>query len=254
MSEQPVSNPATAPDSWADGPLLGFDTETTGVSPTTDRLVTAALVARGPRGADGARPQRITTWLADPGVEIPDSASAVHGISTARARAEGRPVDQVLEEVAAALTQAMSAGTPVVAYNAAYDLALLETELVRHGLPTVRQRLGRELGPVVDPLVIDRRVNRYRKGKRRLTDLCAFYGVDPQAGGLHTAEVDVVATLDVLDAMAYAHPEIARIPRTELMSWQAAAHRDWAVSFNEFLRRRGRTPDVNTSWPLPDGM
>ncbi|PHP52740.1 exonuclease domain-containing protein [Actinomyces ruminis] len=254
MSEQPASLPAKAPDSWAAGPLLGFDTETTGVSPTADRLVTAALVARGPRGADGTRPQRITTWLANPGVAIPASATAVHGISTERARAEGRPVAQVLEEVAAALAQAMAASTPVVAYNAAYDLTLLEAELARHHLPTVRERLGRELGPVVDPLVIDRRVDRYRRGKRRLTDLCAFYGVDPQAGGLHTAEVDVVATLDVLDAMAYAHPEIARIPRADLMAWQAAAHRDWAVSFNDFLRRRGRTPDVDPAWPLPEGM
>lgn len=253
MSEQPAFFPAAASGSWAAGPLLGFDTETTGVSPTADRLVTAALVARGPRGTDGTRTQRITTWLADPGVAIPASATAVHGISTERARAEGRPVGQVLEEVAAALAQAMAAGTPVVAYNATYDLTLLESELARHGLPTVRERLGRELGPVVDPLVIDRRVDRYRKGKRRLTDLCAFYGVDPQAAGLHTAEVDVVATLDVLDAMAYTHPEITRIPRTELMAWQAAAHRDWAVSFNEFLRRHGRTPDVDPAWPLPAG-
>ncbi|SHE24236.1 exonuclease rnase t/dna polymerase iii [Actinomyces glycerinitolerans] len=246
--------PTTAPSSWAFGPLLGFDTETTGVFPTADRLVTAALVARGPRGADGSRTQQITTWLADPGVVIPASATAVHGISTERARAEGRPVGEVLEEVAATLAAAMAAGTPVVAYNAAYDLTLLEAELTRHHLPTLRARLGRELGPVVDPLVIDRRVDRYRRGKRRLTDLCAFYGIDPEAAGLHTAEVDVVATLDVLDAMAYAHPEIARIPRAELMAWQAAAHRDWAVSFNDFLRRRGRTPDVDTAWPLPDGV
>ncbi|MDO4900596.1 exonuclease domain-containing protein [Actinomyces sp.] len=253
MSQPSHPAPDSQAESWAFGPLLGFDTETTGVSPATDRLVTAALVARGPRGADGARTQRVTTWLADPGVPIPASAAAVHGISTERARAEGRPVGEVLEEVASALSAAMSAGTPVVAYNAAYDLTLLEAELTRHHLPTVRERLGRELGPVVDPLVIDRRVDRYRGGKRRLTDLCAFYGVDPQAGGLHTAEVDVVATLDVLDAMAYAHPEIARIPRAELMAWQAAAHRDWAESFNEFLRRRGRTPDVDPAWPLPDG-
>ncbi|WP_092608078.1 exonuclease domain-containing protein [Actinomyces ruminicola] len=250
------SRPATATPhaSWAAGPLLGFDTETTGVCPTADRLVTAALVARGPLRTDGTRTQQVTTWLADPGVVIPASATAVHGISTERARAEGRPAGEVLEEVSAALAAAMAAGTPVVAYNAAYDLTLLEAELIRHGLPTLRQRLGRELGPVVDPLVIDRRVDRYRRGKRRLTDLCAFYGIDPEAAGLHTAEVDVVATLDVLDAMAFTHPEITRIPRTELMSWQAAAHRDWAESFNEFLRRRGRTPDVAPDWPLPAGM
>ena len=31
---------------WFNGPLLGFDTETTGVDPRHDRLVTAALVFR----------------------------------------------------------------------------------------------------------------------------------------------------------------------------------------------------------------
>src|SRR5699024_7823162 len=47
--------------SWSSGPLLGFDTETTGVDPENDRLVTAALVLR----ADG----RTTTrgWIVDPG-------------------------------------------------------------------------------------------------------------------------------------------------------------------------------------------
>ena len=33
--------------SWIDQPWLGFDTETTGTNPLSDRLVTAALVLRG---------------------------------------------------------------------------------------------------------------------------------------------------------------------------------------------------------------
>ena len=35
---------APVPSAWPFGPLLGFDTETTGVDPSGDRLVTAALV------------------------------------------------------------------------------------------------------------------------------------------------------------------------------------------------------------------
>ena len=39
-----ISDAATAPSTWSLGPLLGFDTETTGVDPSGDRLVTAALL------------------------------------------------------------------------------------------------------------------------------------------------------------------------------------------------------------------
>lgn len=136
--------PATGP-AWPFGPLLGFDTETTGVNPSQDRLVTAALIRRTERPIGGDRQQSVTTWLADPGVEIPEAASAVHGVTTERARAEGRPVAEVLAEVSDQLVTAMAAGTPVVAFNASYDLTLMEAELARHGLPTMRSRLGREL-------------------------------------------------------------------------------------------------------------
>ena len=72
-----ASDAATTPSTWPLGPLLGFDTETTGVDPSGDRLVTAALVWRAAPQANGVRPQSVTTWLADPGVEIPEAAAAV---------------------------------------------------------------------------------------------------------------------------------------------------------------------------------
>ena len=243
---------APVPSAWPFGPLLGFDTETTGVDPSGDRLVTAALVWRAAPRADGVRPQSVATWLADPGVEIPEAAAAVHGVTTERARAEGRPVTEVLAEVSEHLVEAMAAGTPVVAFNASYDLTLMEAELARHGLPTMRSRLGRELGPIADPLVLDRAVDRYRHGKRRLGDLCEVYGVHVDEA-LHTAEVDVAATLDVLEALAAAHPQLSELSPDELVAYQARAHRTWAESFNEWLARKNpsRTP-AQTAWPLPD--
>ena len=243
--------PATGP-AWPFGPLLGFDTETTGVNPSRDRLVTAALIRRTERPVGGDRQQSVTTWLADPGVEIPEAASAVHGVTTERVRAEGRPVAEVLAEVSDLLVTAMAAGTPVVAFNASYDLTLMEAELARHGLPTMRSRLGRELGPIADPLVLDRAVDRYRKGKRRLGDLCEVYGVQVDEA-LHTAEVDVIATLDVLEALAIAHPQVSELGPEQLVAFQARAHRAWAESFNEWLARKNpsRTP-AQTAWPLPD--
>ncbi|SPT52854.1 DNA polymerase III subunit epsilon [Actinomyces bovis] len=247
------AQPSGTSASWVDGPLLGFDTETTGVYALSDRLVTAALIERGPLQADGTRAETVSTWLANPGVEIPASASAIHGITTEQAQTEGRPVIEVLQEVAERLVSAMEQDIPVIAFNTYFDLTIMESELARHGLPTLRERLGRELGPVADPLVLDRALDRWRKGKRTLADLAVVYGVSvPEE--LHTAEVDVAATLDVLEAMARKHQSLRRLRLEELVSWQAQAHRTWAESFNRWLESKGRQPDVDPAWPLPENL
>ena len=95
-------------------------------------------------------------------------------------------------------------------------------------------------------------MDRYRRGKRRLGDLCEVYGVRVDEA-LHTAEVDVAATLDVLEALAAAHPQLSELRPDELVAYQARAHRTWAESFNEWLARKNpsRTP-AQTAWPLPD--
>ncbi|KGM15745.1 DNA polymerase III subunit epsilon, partial [Actinotalea fermentans ATCC 43279 = JCM 9966 = DSM 3133] len=210
--------------SWADGPLVGFDTETTGVDVGGDRIVTAAVVRR----AGGRTLAR--TWLIDPGVEIPDGAAAIHGITTEHARAHGRPPAAALEEIADALSGALLRGEPVVAYNASFDLTLLDAELRRHGLRTLPERLARDVRVVVDPLVLDRWLDTYRPGKRRLGDLCAHYGV--ATGALHSADDDVVATLDVLAAICARHPGLRRAVPERLHDAQARAHRRWAEGFN----------------------
>ncbi|MFI8524571.1 exonuclease domain-containing protein [Promicromonospora sukumoe] len=232
-------------ETWIQRPLLGFDTETTGVDVTGDRIVTAALVLRTPGTGTEVR-----TWLMDPGVEIPEEAAAIHGISTEHARAHGVAPLEALEEIAAALAEQLAEGVPVVAYNAAFDLSLLDAELQRHGLKTLPQRLGRAVEPVVDPLVIDRWLDRYRPGKRRLGDLSQWYGVTSD-GDLHTAEVDVLATLDVLEALARRFPQLERMSLGDLHQQQIGAHRQWAVSFNAWRREQGLTgPDASGAWPV----
>ncbi|MFD9154293.1 exonuclease domain-containing protein [Streptomyces goshikiensis] len=72
---------------WHGGALVGFDLETTGTEPGESRIVTAAVVE-----VRGGEVRERRGRLADPGIPIPERASAIHGISTARAVAEGRPV------------------------------------------------------------------------------------------------------------------------------------------------------------------
>ncbi|MDO5729572.1 MAG: exonuclease domain-containing protein [Actinomycetaceae bacterium] len=230
--------------SWVTGPLAGFDTETTGVDPRHARLVTAALVIRD--GKDTTR-----TWLADPGQEIPAAATRIHGISTEYAREHGRPAADVLSELADELHRVLKARTPIVAFNAPYDLEIVERELRRHGLPTLSDRLG-DIRPVIDPLVLDRGLVKKRRGKRRLSNLLYAYGLSLERS-FHTAEVDVQATLDLAQEMARRHPSIASMSLGELHAFQQDAHRAWAKNFADFLsRRRGEPVSICEQWPLPD--
>ncbi|MGR8007448.1 exonuclease domain-containing protein [Streptomyces hypolithicus] len=230
---------------WHGEALVGFDLETTGTEPLEARIVTAAVVVvRG--GAVAA----CRDWLADPGVRIPAQASAIHGISSERAGAEGRAARAVVEEIAETLTGYWAQGVPVVAYNASFDLTLLAAELHRHGLPSLNERLGDAgIGPVVDPYTIDRAVDRYRRGKRTLEAVCAEYGV--VLDGAHEASADAFAAVGVARAIAERHPSVAALAPAELHDQQIRWYADWAANFQEFLRRKG-TPDavIDPRWPL----
>lgn len=235
----------TAP--WTEVPWMGFDTETTGISPTSDRIVTAALVLRlGGATPDGQ--DKTHTWLADPGVPIPEAASAVHGISTEYAREHGRPIRDVIDEVAATLVAHWQRGFPVVAFNAPYDVTILDAELARHGLETLDERLAGAPMFVVDPLVLDRRFDRFRKGKKTLTTMAPAYGVEADDDA-HTAEVDVAMTLDVLGAMAHKIEALAGLNPAELHELQVRAHAEWAEDFEGYLRRQGRDAHISRAWP-----
>ncbi|WP_415949010.1 3'-5' exonuclease [Streptomyces sp. KLOTTS4A1] len=230
---------------WHQELLIGFDLETTGTDPRTSRIVTAALIE-----VRGGKPAGRKEWLADPGVPIPAEAVAVHGISSERAASEGRPADRVADEVARALAGYWDAGVPVVAYNASFDLTLLSAELQRHGLPSLSERLGgREPAPVIDPYIIDRTADRYRKGKRNLTAVCAEYGV--VLGDAHNATADALAAARLAVAIADRYPKLGALGPASLHRQQIAWYADWAADFQEFLRAKGDTTAVvEATWPM----
>ncbi|GGJ21862.1 3'-5' exonuclease [Streptomyces brasiliensis] len=230
---------------WHRELLIGFDLETTGTDPREARIVTGAVIEVRAGRATGSR-----EWLADPGVEIPADAVAVHGISTERAVAEGRPADQVVDAIASVLTSHWKTGVPLVAYNAAFDLTLLSAELRRHGLPSLSDRLGgADPAPVVDPYTIDRWVDRYRRGKRNLEAVCAEYGVRLDAA--HDASADALAAARLAVAIADRHPKIASLGPAELHRRQIEWYAEWAADFQNFLRRKGDAAAVvDGTWPV----
>src|SRR4051794_5205585 len=180
---------------WYEGPLAAFDTETTGVDVEQDRIVSAALVVQRAPG----HPAEVTRWLVDPGVPVPEPARAVHGLSDAFLQRHGRRPEPVVEELARGLAAVCAAGTPLVVMNAPFDLTLLDRELLRHrGVPLSTYFTG-PAWCVVDPRVLDKHLDRYRKGRRTLTDLCAHYGV--VLDGAHDAAADAAASLALVRAV-----------------------------------------------------
>jgi len=240
LFDDTFGNESSAPP-WS-ATLGVFDLETTGVDVTVDRIVTAHV---GILDASGTV-IRQRAWLADPGVPIPEGAQAVHGISTEVARADGRPAAEVVAEIVAALNAIFAAGIPVVAYNAPYDFSLLKHEALRHGLEPIANPW-----PVVDPLVMDKTVDRYRPGKRTLDAVAAHYAVPLDAA--HDASADAIAAGRVAQALARRYAD--RLPATEaeLHTRQIGWARAQAASLTEYFIRIGRldpAESLDGAWPI----
>jgi DNA polymerase III subunit epsilon len=228
--------------------MLGLDLETTSVDRTTARVVTAATV----RAQPGHNPD-VTTWLADPGIPIPPESTAVHGIATDHARRHGRSHADVLFEVTNKLVQAVAAGMPLVVFNAPYDLTVMENRCHAEGIMSLHQIMTEmpDMPPlyVIDPHVIDRAMDRGRRGGtgvHTLTYLCnQIYGVKLPAQDAHHAEHDATAACRLAWMMARRYPHLARLPIDELQARQAA----WYAG-HQTARYAGRGVDVDTHWPF----
>lgn len=228
----------------SDWNLLGvFDLETTGLDVTQARVVTAYI---GVLDTDGNVVSE-RSWVADPGIAIPDVAAAVHGYTTERAQAEGRPAAEVVPEIVDALRELLTAGTPVVAYNASYDFSLLHHDAIRNGVAPLD-----EPKPIVDPMVVDKKIDRFRKGKRTLQAACDRYGVD--LGSAHDASADALAAGRVFREMQreWAATEEMALDPLALHDAQVQWAREQAESFAKWLESKGETSrrQGDGVWPV----
>ncbi|WP_424891854.1 3'-5' exonuclease [Streptomyces sp. XH2] len=228
---------------WHAGRLCGVDLETTGRDPETARIVTACVVQCG-----AGRPTQSVTWLSDvDGEEIPTEAAEIHGVTTERARAEGVDLRQVVEAVLAALSQVVLSGIPVVAMNARYDLTVLDREARRYGMTPLTDHVGKDLR-VIDPLVLDKRADQYRKGPRKLTALCEQYKVPLDRA--HSADADAIAACRVAWRQGCWYAPLAAMSLDELHAAQVGWAAEQAASLQEYFRRKDPCAVVEGAWPL----
>ena len=233
---------------WHLGPFLSFDVETTGVDVENDRIVTAAVVNVLAPGSEPT--SRTRAWLVNPGIDIPAEATAVHGVTSEHAKAHGQDPDVALGEIAGLVCTAMRDGVPLVAMNACFDLTLLDRELMRHNLGGLAQRLGGydRVRPVLDPYVIDKQVDKYRRGKRTLTALCEHYGVELTEA--HAADADALAAVRCLWHLATRH-DLTKWSPDELHDYQVGWRAEQQKSLAAYFAKQGKPfDDVDGAWPL----
>ena len=182
-------------------PLLGLDTETTGLDITHDRPVAIGLTWN--HHGTHTDPPGFPLEPVHPGEShLPMSGDviAIHGITDDRARS-GAGLADALNATHRTIIDAARRGAVVVAGHARFDLSILASASRAAGVPTLDEVARRAGVPVwvLDPMVIDRWWDRHRAGRRRMRDLCDRYGV--VNGHPHQAQSDARAAVDVARAV-----------------------------------------------------
>lgn len=164
--------------SWWESRFLCFDVESTDVALETARIVSAAVVL-----IVGGRVEATWTWLVNPGVPIEPGAIEAHGITDERVQAEGQDAREAVGEILAALRVARD--VPIVVYNGVFDATIADREARRYGYAPLEGFL------MVDGHVIDKHLDPFRRGSRKLEAVCEYRKV--VLAGAHDAAYDALA-------------------------------------------------------------
>jgi DNA polymerase-3 subunit epsilon len=228
---------------WAEGRLLGLDLETTSADP-----LTAQPVSYGLSDFSDGELQSSTSVLVKPTVPIYPGAIAVHGITEEAVLERGIPLETAIAHLKNAILEASANGVPLVGMNVRFDLIIVDVlahSLFGEGLAESGWR-----GPVIDIAVIDRYYDKWRKGKRRLEDLCGLTGVDP--GNAHDAAADACASVRIAIDFSARYPEIATMTPRELTEQQIQWRKEWYDDYSQYRAGKGESPmpEYERYWPL----
>lgn len=218
--------------------FLVFDVETTGIDTFNDRIVQLVIATADRDGNLLAHRE----WIIDPGVEVPQGAAEVHGLTTEYLTLNGQDPRTALDE---AFEMFWAYKHLIwVAYNLNFDASILASEFVRYDefldpgdYPDPQE------SQLFDPLVVDRAKDKYRKGKRKLLNVAEHYGIPLDESKLHNALYDVEITAKVAAAVEKKYG----VPSNEE---QAEMYRAWAVNIQEYFRRTDPEAVVDPDWPL----
>ena len=155
-----------------------FDLETTGTNIMHDRIVEISMIKVMPDGTDRQRTIRV-----NPGMHIPEEATAVHHITDADVADAPR-----FEQIAGALAESF-AGCDIAGFNSnRFDVPMLAEEFAR-------AKIDFDFSA---PRYIDVQTIFHKKEQRTLSAAYRFYCGGEDFDNAHTAEADTLATYAVL--------------------------------------------------------
>lgn len=214
--------------------IVVFDLETSGVDVYEDRIVTAFV---GLMDSDGNLHEK-SSFLINPGVEIPQGAIDVHGITNEKVQADGLDALAGVTALVAVLNAYDRLGYPIAGFNLAFDLTMLYYEAERYNIDFNVPRV------VLDGFIWDKANDKYRKGKRTLTAVCQVYGIEtPNA---HDAEADCVAA----GKLTYAMLDELKMSPAELHQASIGWAKEQGESLQAYFRRTDPNAVVDSRWPL----
>ena len=167
-------------------PIIFFDLETTGINVSTDRIVEICYIKVMPNGNELSRNMRI-----NPGMHIPEEASAVHGIYD-----EDVKDCPTFKEVAQDIANDFQ-GCDIAGFNSnRFDVPMLAEEFLR---AQVNIDLSRH--NAVDVQVI------YHKLEQRTLSAAYKFYCDKELVDAHSALADTRATYEILMAQLDKYPD-----------------------------------------------
>jgi DNA polymerase-3 subunit epsilon len=168
-------------------PIIFLDLETTGIDVSRDRIVEISLVKVLPGGGREVKTRRV-----NPEMHIPEEASAIHGIYDDDVK--DAPVFRAIARSLAAYMEGCDLG----GYNSnRFDIPLLVEEFLRAGVDVDFKRRK----------FVDVQNIFHLKERRTLEAAYKFY-CDKELENAHSAEADVVATCEVLEAQLDRYPDL----------------------------------------------
>ena len=217
---------------------LSWDTETTGVSVFNDRAVQVAM------GTVDRAGNIIETfeWIINPGVPVPQEASDVHGFSNEFLAENGQDPKEALAEVIDKFREYWT--LPWIIMNANFDVSLLDSEFERHGLATGWGDVVYQRVRLYDPLVIDRKKDKYRRGPRTLLNLANQYRVAVNEDALHDATEDLRVAAQVTMRILEKFGDVSNAD-------QAVWYAEWSDGIRDYYTRQGKDASGFTGeWPV----
>ena len=168
-------------------PIVFFDLETTGTSTTKDRIVEISILKVMPNGEEIVKTRRI-----NPQMHIPESASAIHGITDEDVKDEPS-----FAQIAKSLSQFIE-GCDFGGFNSnRFDLPMLVEEFLRAGVDVdFRKRKFIDVQNIF-----------HKMEQRTLVAAYKFY-CDKDLTDAHSAEADTRATYEVLKAQLDRYAEL----------------------------------------------